>query len=141
MKYETEELVNIFTDWQGLENETISLSEELYENSQNSFVKVIMEMIKRDSEKHRAMLEFAITHLTKEATHLTAEELISIGELLEKHLTAEAKSMGLASTALTKTKDFFMHFIVSYLLDDEVKHHEMLTRLDQIKGKIHSVVP
>jgi hypothetical protein len=141
MKYDTEELVNIFTDWQGLENETISLSEQLSQKSNNSFVEVIMEMIKRDSEKHRAMLEFAIHHLTKEATHLTAEELIPLAELLEKHLTAEAKSMGLANTAITKTKDFFIHFIISYLLADEVKHHEMLTRLDQIKGKIHSVVP
>jgi hypothetical protein len=141
MKNETEELIKIFSDWQGLENETISFSEQLYQKSNNSFVRVIMEMIKRDSEKHRAMLEFAINHLTKEATHLTAEELISIGELLEKHLAAEAQSMGLANAAITKTKDFFIHFITSYLLADEVKHHEMLTRLDQIKGKIHSVVP
>lgn len=134
---ETEDLVKVLNEWKSLEDETIRLADQLNSKSDNSFIKVNMEMIRRDSEKHKAMLQFAIDALTRESGHLSPQDLIPLSEVLERHLQAEAKSMGLANTALTKNKDMFVGFIISYLLADEVKHHEMLTRLDQMKGKVY----
>lgn len=134
---EVEELAKIMKDWQNLEEETISLAENLMKKSNNDFVKVIMEMIKRDSEKHKIMQQFAIDHLTKKAMEIAPQDLIPLGDVLEKHLHAEAKSMGLANVAIIKSKDFFTNFIVSYLMADEIKHHEMLTKLEQVKGYVH----
>jgi uncharacterized tellurite resistance protein B-like protein len=136
-KHTGEELAKVLAEWYSLEDQTIKLAEDLMKKSDNSFVKVIMEMIKRDSEKHKIMQQFAIDHLTKEAFHLTPQELIPLGEVLEKHVQAEAKSMGLANSAIAMSRDYFTNFIVSYLMADEIKHHEMLTKLDQIKGKVH----
>lgn len=133
----TEELANIIQDWKDLEDDTISLANHLLNDSSNDFVKVIMEMIKRDSEKHKVMQKFVIDHLTKKAFHLTPQELIPLADVLEKHIQAEAKSMSLANKAKTKSKDFFVNFMISYLMADEVKHHEMLTMLDQIKGQVY----
>ncbi len=48
-------IVQLITDWKGLENDTIALAEDLQKKSDNPFVKVIMEIIKRDSEKHKIM--------------------------------------------------------------------------------------
>jgi hypothetical protein len=132
-----EDLSKLLIEWQGLEKETISLAEQLRNKSDNDFVKLIMEMIRHDSEKHKVMQQFVIDHLTKEAFRLTPEDLIPLGEVLEKHVKAEAKSMALANTALIQSKDFFSNFIISYLMADEIKHHEMLTKLDQIKGKVY----
>jgi len=134
---EVEELAKIMKDWKNLEDETISLAENLMTKSNNDFVKVIMEMIKRDSEKHKIMQQFAIDHLTKKAMEIAPQDLIPLGDVLEKHLHAEAKSMGLANVAIIKSKDFFTNFIVSYLMADEIKHHEMLTKLDQVKGAVY----
>jgi hypothetical protein len=134
---EMEELATILKDWQGLEDQTIKFSEDLMKKSNNPFVKVIMEMIKRDSEKHKAMQQFAIDHLTKRAIEIAPQDLVPLADVLERHLQAEAKSMGLANVAITKSKDFFTNFIVSYLMADEIKHHEMLTKLDQIKGAVY----
>lgn len=136
-KAATEELAKIMKDWHALEDETISFADNLIKKSNNGFIKVIMEMIKRDSEKHKVMQEFVIDHLTKTAMELAPQDLIPLGDLLEKHTQAEAKSMGLANTAITKSSDFFSNFMISYLLADEVKHHEMLTRLDHIKGQVY----
>lgn len=136
-RIEIDELAKILKDWQGLEDETISFAEDLMDRSDNDFIKVIMEMIKRDSEKHKAMQQFAIDHLTKKAMEIAPQDLIPLGDVLEKHLQAEAKSMGLANLAITKSRDFFTNFIVSYLMSDEIKHHEMLTKLDQVKGYVH----
>jgi hypothetical protein len=134
---EAEETAKILKEWQGLEDETIKFAADLHGKSNNAFVKVNMDMIKRDSEKHKAMLQYAIDTLTKESGHLAPDDLIPLADVLDKHLKAEAKSMGLANTALTKNKDMFVGFIISYLLADEVKHHEMLTRLEQMKGKVY----
>jgi len=134
---EMEELANVLKDWQGLEDQTIKYSEDLMKKSDNPFVKVIMEIIKRDSEKHKAMQQYAIDHLIKEATRLTPQDLAPLSEVLDKHIEAEAKSMEKASAALVKSKDFFTNFIISALLSDEVKHHEMLTKLEQIKGAVY----
>ncbi len=137
VKHAGEELAKVLKEWYTLEDQTIKLAEDLMKKSDNSFVKVIMEMIKRDSEKHKIMQQFAIDNLTKEAFHLTPQELIPLGEVLEKHIQAEARSMGLANSAITMSRDYFTNFIVSYLMADEIKHHEMLTKLDHIKGQVH----
>jgi hypothetical protein len=132
-----EELAKILKDWQNLEDDTISFSEDLMKKSNNDFVKVIMEMIKRDSEKHKAMQQFVIDHLTKRAIEIAPQDLVPLGDVLDRHLQAEAKSMGLANAAITKSKDFFANFIINYLMADEIKHHEMLTKLEQIKGQVY----
>ena len=136
-KREEEKLVRHFKDWQKLENETLSLAEKLQKKSDNSFINVIMEIIKRDSEKHKIMQQFVIDTLTKEAVHLSPQELIPLAEVLEKHIQAEAKSMGLANTCATESKNFFVDFIVSSLIEDEVNHHNMLKTLDQIRGAVY----
>ena len=133
----TNELVKILKEWQSLENQTINLSSELMEKSGNAFIRVTTEMIKKDSEKHKAMLQFALDHLTKESVSLTPQDLIPLSEILDKHLQAEAKSMGFANSAITKNKDVFTGYILSYLLADEAKHHEMLSRLDHMKGEVY----
>jgi hypothetical protein len=141
MHHIEEEVVESFKQWQTLEDETYSLAEDLQKKSDNSFVKLIMEIIKRDSEKHKIMQQFVVDAFTKEAMHLTAEELMPLAEVLDNHIKAEAKSMGLANACIAGTKNYFANFIASLLMSDEVKHHEMLTTLDQVKGKIHSIVP
>jgi hypothetical protein len=134
---EVEETTKILKEWHSLEDETIRLANDLHSKSDNAFIKVNMEMIKRDSEKHKSMLQYAIDTLTKESGHLAPQDLIPLADVLDKHLKAEAKSMGLANSAMTKNKDMFVGFIISYLLADEVKHHEMLARLEQMKEKVY----
>jgi hypothetical protein len=137
MHHIEEGVVKNFKEWQELENETIRLSEDLRKKSDNSFVKLIMEIIRRDSEKHKIMQQFVIDSFTKEAMHLAPQDLIPLADVLEKHIKAEARSMGLANACIAGTKNFFASFVASALISDEVKHHEMLTMLDQIKGQVY----
>jgi hypothetical protein len=137
MHHIEEGVVKNFKQWQELENETRSLSEDLQKKSDNPFVKLVMEIIKRDSEKHKIMQQFVIDSFTKEAIHLAPQDLIPLADVLEKHIKAEAKSMGLANACIAGTKNFFASFVSSLLISDEVKHHEMLTMLDQIKGQVY----
>jgi hypothetical protein len=137
MHHIEESVVNNFKEWQKLEDETIRLSQDLKKKSDNPFVKMIMEIIGRDSEKHKIMQQFIIDSVTKEAMHLAPQDLIPLADVLEKHIKAEAKSMGLANACIAGTHNFFASFVASALINDEVKHHEMLTMLDQIKGQVY----
>jgi hypothetical protein len=134
---ETNDLVEILREWLTLEDQTINLSNESMKKSDNAFVKVTTEMIRRDSEKHKAMLQFLLDHLTKASVRLTPQDLMPLSDIMDKHIQAEAKSMALANSALTKNKDVFAGYILSYLMGDEIKHHEMLTRLDHMKGAVY----
>jgi len=134
---ETNDLVEILREWLTLEDQTINLSNESMKKSDNAFVKVTTEMIRRDSEKHKAMLQFLLDHLTKAGVRLTPQDLMPLSDIMDKHIQAEAKSMALANSALTKNKDVFAGYILSYLMEDEIKHHEMLIRLDHMKGAVY----
>lgn len=137
MHHMEESVVNTFKEWQQLEDETIGFSEDLKKKTDNPFVKLIMEIIGRDSEKHKIMQQFVIDSFTKEAMHLSPQELMPLADIIEKHIKAEAKSMSLANASIAGTHNFFAGFVASALLSDEAKHHEMLTMLDQIKGQVY----
>jgi len=136
-KITEEKLLHLIEDWYKLEDQTIGLAEDLKKKSDNPFVKVIAEIIKHDSQKHKIMQQFVIDALTKEAIHLTPQELIPLADVLEKHIQAEAKSMGMAHACSTESRNYFVDFIVSALTDDEVKHHNMLKTLDHIKSAVY----
>jgi MoxR-like ATPase len=137
-QHTNDKLVGHFREWQNLENDTRAIAEDLQKKTSNPFIQMIMEVIKRDSEKHKVMQQFIIDALTKEAVHLSPEELIPLSEILDKHIKAEAEAMALANAcAVEESKDFFVDFIVEALMEDEAKHHSMLRTLDHIKGAVY----
>lgn len=130
---ESEEFLNLIREWQALEDKTIASAEELMSKSNNPLVKMTMEMIKHDSEKHKVMQQMIIDSVTKEAVHLSPEELAPLSDLLNKHMEAEARSLSLADAALEKSELFVTRYILSYLIADETKHHNLINKLNELK--------
>lgn len=64
-KLERKELATIISEWQSLEKDTISLTERLFDKTENAFVKAVVSIIRHDSEKRRAMLQFALSHINR----------------------------------------------------------------------------
>jgi len=120
-------------DWQKLEDDTIRYADTLMKKSKNRLIKMTMEMIKHDSQKHKMMQQMLIDSLTKEPFILAPEELGAISEGLNKHLAAEAKSLELADEALSNCELFVTQYILSYLIADEQKHHSLLAKLNELK--------
>jgi hypothetical protein len=134
------EFLKLIQEWIELEDRTIASADELIRKANNSFVKMRMEMIKHDSGKHKVMLQWIIDNLTKEAIHLTPDEVVPLSALLFKHLEVEAKSITLANNALKKSRLPMERYILTALLDDETKHHVQIIMLnDEIKKATLSV--
>lgn len=62
---ESEEFLNLIREWQALEDKTIASAEELLSRTNNPIVKMTMEMIKHDSEKHNVMQQMIIDSIKK----------------------------------------------------------------------------
>jgi len=45
-------------------------TEKLFARTENSLVEAMMSIIRHDSEKRKAMLQFALSHMTKETTFI-----------------------------------------------------------------------
>jgi len=126
-------LIKVLKDWQKLEDESISHADATISKTKNKLVKMTMEMIKHDSQKHRVMQQLLIDSLTKESLVLEPGDLASLSDGLNKHLAAEAKTLELADKALQNSELFITRYILSYLIADEQKHHALLSKLNELK--------
>jgi rubrerythrin len=130
---QSKEFLSILKEWQRLEDETIRFSEQMLKKTKNKLIRMTMEMIKSDSQKHKAMQQMLIDSVTKEPFVLSPDDLNVLGSGLNKHITAEAKSLELAEQALENSELFVTRYVLSYLIADEHKHHSLLSRLDDLK--------
>ena len=131
----SEDFINIIRQWQKLEDDTIGNSEGLLAKSGNPIVRMIMEMIKFDSQKHKVMQQLLIDGLTKENLHLNPDELAPLADEIHRHIEAEGKSVELASKALEQSELFVTRYILTLLLADEAKHHRLLGDLNEVMLK------
>lgn len=129
----SKEFLYVMREWQRLEDGTIKYADELMKKTTNKLVRMTMEMIKHDSQKHKVMQQMLIDSVTKEPFSLSPDDLAVLGSSLNKHMTAEAKSLELAEEALSNSELFVTRYILSYLIADEQKHHNLLSRLDDLK--------
>ncbi len=129
----SKEFLAIIKEWQRLEDDTIRFSDQLLKKTKNRLIRMTMEMIKSDSQKHKVMQQMLIDSITKEPFILSPDDLNALGSGLNKHITAEAKSLELAEEALEKSELFVTRYVLSYLVADEHKHHNLLTRLEDLK--------
>ncbi len=125
--------LKVLKDWQKLEDKTIAHSAKMLKKSRNRLVRLTMEMIRNDSQKHKAMLQLLIDSITKEAVILSPEDLSAISSGLNEHLAAEAESLEVADKALQNADLFITRYILSYLIADEHKHHALLSKLNELK--------
>ncbi|HUI46998.1 MAG TPA: hypothetical protein VL122_13555 [Nitrospirota bacterium] len=130
---DTDKLIAALEEWMVLEDETIKHADAMLKKTKNKLVKMTMEMIKSDSQKHKAMQKLLADSLTKEALVLTPDDLVELSDGLNKHLAAEAKTLEIADAALNESKLFVTRYILSYLIADEQKHHALLAKLNELK--------
>ncbi len=129
----SKEFLKLIKEWQALEDATIASASAMLKKTKNPIVKMTMELIKKDSEKHKIVQQMIIDSITKEAIHLDPEELNAVSDMLNKHMEAEADSLCLAEKALQESELFTTKYLLSYLIADEAKHHGLMCQLNDLK--------
>jgi len=135
-----EKLVQVLKKWQQIESRRVKQSAEIIERTANPVIRMIMEIIQRDSAMHHRVQQFIIDSIEKEAVTLTVEELERVWGAIEAHIEAESETEELVSEArkaLASTKDVVQQYLLAYLAADEAKHDHLLEGLNLIKSGMY----
>ncbi len=135
-KERQERLVEILKTWQQVENRSIAQCGDIADRTRNPVIRLVMEIIRRDSAMHHRVQQFVADSIEEEAVSLTVEDLEGVWGALEAHIRAERETAELvaqARQALAGTKDVVQQYLLAYLEADEKKHDELLEGLALIK--------
>lgn len=131
------DLAKILRDWQAIEVASISHTTEIISKTRNPLIRLLMEIIRQDSEMHHRVQQVLLDSLEKEAFTLAPEELAEIWDSIEKHAEMEKHTIELAEQARDQCRLFVQKHLLTYLIDDEKKHDRLLGQLEDFKRNLH----
>ncbi len=137
-KEKQEALVNILKSWQHVENHSIQQTAKIIDQSKNPLIRLVMEIIQRDSAMHHRVEQFIIDSIENEhrPVTITVDDLEQVWGAIEGHIEAEKKTGELISQAmkaLEGTRNIAQQYLLKYLEHDEKKHDDMLDDLSLVK--------
>jgi len=131
-----EKIIDNMRSWQKIENASVSSTGKVMERTKNPVVRLVMEIIQRDSQMHYHVQELIAESLESKTISLTPEELHDVWNMIEEHIRLEEKSVELANEALKALRGRKMvvqEYLLDYLRMDEQKHDKILETLGTIK--------
>jgi hypothetical protein len=129
-------IVQNMRQWQAIENASVASTGMVIEKTDNPILRIIMEIIQRDSQMHYRIQELIADSLETKTLSLTPEELGDVWDLVEKHIQLEKKTVEMAIESLEALKGRKMvvqEYLLDYLRIDEEKHNKVLETLSTIK--------
>ena len=126
--------------WQKIENASVASTGRVMEKVDNPIVRLVMEIIQRDSQMHHRVQELIADSLECKTVTLTPEDLEAVWGMIEDHIKLEKDTVRLAEESLAALKGKKMvvqEYLLNYLLLDENKHNEILDKLEGIKGGMY----
>lgn len=136
-----EKLADTMRQWQKVENASIAGTAKVIEESDNTLLRLIMEIIMRDSQMHYRIQGLILDSLERQALSLSPEDLGRVWDKIEGHVKLEKRTVELAKEALEATADrkglLLQRYLLSYLLRDEEKHNSVLAELEAVKNGIY----
>lgn len=115
-----------------IENEIVNSLNEAVKDMGNQPVKGVLKGISLDSVKHAEMYDSALTLLTTVPQALSQEQLDKQRSLVEKHISIEAELIKKISDVLPEVKNEKVKLLLTAILTDEKRHHELLKQVLEI---------
>ena len=137
IKESQEKIIANMRRWQKIENAGIASTGKIISKTENPIVRLVMEIIQRDSQMHYRVQEMIADSLEGKAIALNPDELAAVWTMIEDHVKLERSTIELAQSTLEeigKAKGMLVQaYLLEYLLKDEEKHTEVLENLEKIK--------
>jgi hypothetical protein len=122
--------------WQKIEYSALASTGQIIEKTDNPVVRLVMEIIQRDSQMHYRIQEWIADSLEFRTVSLSSDELGKVWGMIESHIELERKTLEMARQSLEALKGKKMviqEYLLQYLQEDEEKHNNLLRRLEMIK--------
>lgn len=115
-----------------VEKEIVHSLEESLKDLQNPAVRGVLRGISLDSIKHAEMYTSALALLTTVPQALSQEQLEKHKALIERHIRIEAELINKIGNILPKIDDEKVKLLLTAILADERRHHELLKRVLEV---------
>jgi hypothetical protein len=136
-KEKQEQLIQTMKQWQTLENKAVSQTAKIMVEAEHPLVRLVMEVIQRDSNMHHRVQQMIIDSMQTEPVALNPDDLVGVWDSIEDHIKIEKQTIEMARQGLEAlgdaSKTVMQQYLLSYLLMDEQKHDKMLADLELIK--------
>ncbi len=142
LKEQQEKIVANMKNWQKIEDASVASVSEVIEKTDNSVIKIVMEIIKRDSEMHHRIQQMIVDCLESSTVKISPDDLVQVWDLIEKHIAIEERAADLATHSLEATEGtkgmLVPRYLLTYLMTDEAKHDKLLADLELFKKGMYS---
>ena len=131
-----QDIVATVRQWQKVENASLVSTSETIAKTDNRAIRLIMEIIQRDSQMHYRIQQWIADSLQHAEVSLSPYDLNQVWDIIEKHIEIEKKMAESAKKALKALKGAQMgvqEYFLTYLMEDERKHETLLTNLEKFK--------
>lgn len=122
--------------WQKIEDASVVQTSEIIAKTRNPVIRMVMEIIRADSERHYRVQELIASSLESGTVSLSPEEVAEVWDMIRKHIEMETQAEKMAEeslAALRGKKMLIQEYFLHYLMEDEAKHDHLLDNLDMIK--------
>ena len=122
--------------WQKIENSAIVSTGYVMEKTENPIIRLIMEIIQRDSQMHYLVQQWIADSVESKTVSLTPDELKKVWGLIERHTEIEEAMVEIVKEALDSLKGkkmYIQEYLLKYLQEDEIKHTSLLKSLEELK--------
>ena len=115
-----------------IENEIVDSLNNALIDMKNPPVRGVLKGISLDSVKHAEMYAAATELLTRVSQAITQEQLDKQKAVVEKHIRLEAELIKKISDVLPTVENERVKLLLSAILEDEKRHHELLKMVLEI---------
>jgi rubrerythrin len=126
------ELIEFMKKQIKVENEIVDSLNNALVDMKNPPVKGVLKGISLDSVKHAEMYAAATELLTRVSQAITQEQLDKQKAVVEKHIRMEAELIKKISDVLPTVENEKVKLLLSAILEDEKRHHELLKMVLEI---------
>ncbi len=135
-----ENLVANMRRWRKIEEASIESTGRVLEATENPIIRMVMEIIQRDSENHARVQQMIADSLESTAISISVDDLEEVWSMIETHIALERQTVKLAEESLAALKGKKMvvqEYLLDYLMRDERKHNAILDSLEIIKKAMY----
>ena len=139
-KEEQAKLIDTMRKWQKVEDVSVAQCSEIIAKTKNPVIRMVMEIIRNDSQNHYRVQELIASSLEGGVTSINPEEVAEVWDMIQKHIDMEKKAETYAResvAALKGKKMVIQEYLLHYLLEDEEKHDHLLENLETIKKGLY----
>ncbi len=136
---ERKDLITITMNMAKKEKEYAGSVKDTAKFFRHPLIKVLIEAISLDSEKHHLLFN-ALAQLFEQKTlapvvdellTLPKEDINIVVSMIRDHIRVETEMIEMVRKLMDKVEDEDIKTVLSYIYDDEVRHHKLLTDIEQ----------